>query len=96
MQFYLVFAILGLMKKDIHPKYYNEAKIKCACGAEYVAGSTQSSLAVEACSACHPFYTGKGKILDIAGRVEKFKARAAAAQKELKSKTPRKNSKKEK
>lgn len=83
------------MKKDIHPKYYNEAKIKCACGAEHIVGGTKPSLNVEVCSACHPFYTGKGKILDTAGRVEKFKTRAAA-KKEPKSKVLRKSDKKEK
>lgn len=66
------------MKKDIHPKYYNNAKIKCACGNSFIVGSTKEAMSVELCSDCHPFYTGKQKIVDTAGRVEKFKARAAA------------------
>lgn len=66
------------MKKDIHPKYYKEAKIKCACGNLLTVGSTKNSMAVELCSQCHPFYTGKEKIVDTAGRVEKFRARTAA------------------
>lgn len=72
------------MKKDIHPKYYSDAKIKCACGAELAAGSTRENLEVEICSSCHPFYTGDKKVVDTAGRVERFKQLAAksAAKKE--------------
>lgn len=66
------------MKKDTHPKYFKEAKIKCACGNSFVVDSTKESMNVELCSACHPFYTGTQKIIDTAGRVEKFRARAAA------------------
>lgn len=76
------------MKKDIHPKYHNEAQIKCACGNIIRAGSTKQFINVEVCGSCHPFYTGKGKILDTAGRVEKFKTRVAA-KKEIVKKTPR-------
>jgi len=67
------------MKKDIHPQFYIDAKAKCACGAEFNVGSTLEEIRVEVCSACHPFYTGNEKILDTAGRVEKFKQRRAAA-----------------
>lgn len=69
------------MKKDIHPTYYEAAKVTCACGASFIVGSTKKELAVEICSACHPFYTGLDKILDTAGRVEKFKTRKAKASK---------------
>lgn len=65
------------MKKEIHPKYYPNIKISCACGAEYESGGTVENLKTELCSACHPFYTGKQKIVDTARRVEKFKERAA-------------------
>ena len=66
------------MKKDIHPKYFKNAKISCACGAIYEIGSTSEEIQVELCSKCHPFYTGeKQKILDTARRVEKFTERAA-------------------
>lgn len=65
------------MKKDIHPNYTQNAKISCACGANYEIGSTQEELQTELCAACHPFYTGKQKIIDTARRVEKFEARAA-------------------
>lgn len=69
--------IFKVMKKDIHPTYYPEAKIVCACGASFVTGSTKPEIHVEICSACHPFYTGKQKFVDTAGRVEKFRARVA-------------------
>jgi len=67
------------MKKDIHPEYYSKAKATCACGATYSVGSTKEKLDVDICAKCHPFYTGKEKILDTAGKVEKFKARTAKA-----------------
>ena len=65
------------MKKEIHPKYYPEAHAKCACGNTIKAGSTKEYAEVEICSKCHPFYTGKKKMLDTMGRVEKFRKRAA-------------------
>jgi len=61
------------MKKDIHPKYYADAKIKCACGSVLETGSTQNKIEVEICSNCHPFFTGDKKVVDTAGRVERFK-----------------------
>lgn len=69
------------MKTEIHPKYYTNAKVSCACGATFLVGSTIEKIEVEVCSACHPFYTGNEKIIDTAGRVEKFKARMAKAKK---------------
>lgn len=66
------------MKKTIHPQYFPKAKISCACGAKYEIGSTVAEIAVELCAACHPFYTGKQKIVDTAGRVEKFRQKYAA------------------
>jgi large subunit ribosomal protein L31 len=69
------------MKADTHPTYYSEAKVTCACGRTFTVGSTKEKLEVEICSQCHPFYTGNEKILDTAGRVEKFKARRSAAKK---------------
>lgn len=67
------------MKKDIHPKYYPKAKITCACGNILEVGSTIENISTEVCSACHPLYTGKQKFIDKAGRVEKFRERAAKA-----------------
>lgn len=63
------------MKKDIHPKYYKDAKVACACGASFVTGSTEPEIHVEICSSCHPFYTGTQKFIDTAGRLDNFKAR---------------------
>lgn len=65
------------MKKDIHPQYFPEAKATCACGAIFAVGSTKQEFHVEICSQCHPFYTGGDKIVDTAGRVERFKAKTA-------------------
>lgn len=65
------------MKKDIHPKYYPNAKVRCACGHTFSVGSTKEHLEVEICSNCHPFYTGQEKLVDTMGRVEKFKERLA-------------------
>ncbi|MDD3095352.1 MAG: 50S ribosomal protein L31 [Candidatus Neomarinimicrobiota bacterium] len=59
------------MKKGIHPKY-NEVTVTCACGHTFKTRSTAGDLKVEICSACHPFFTGKQKLLDTAGRIEKF------------------------
>lgn len=63
------------MKTEIHPKFFPQAKATCACGATFDIGSTKEKISVEICSKCHPFYTGNEKILDTAGRVEKFKTR---------------------
>ena len=64
------------MKAEIHPEYQS-ASVHCACGNEFVTRSTQSEIRVEICSACHPFYTGKQKIVDAAGKVERFRRRYA-------------------
>lgn len=69
------------MKKEIHPQYFSKAKARCACGAEFNIGSTKEYMEIEVCSQCHPFYTGRGKIIDTAGRVEKFKKRMAKKRK---------------
>ena len=60
------------MKKGIHPEY-KETKIKCACGNEVTISSTKENISVEICSQCHPFYTGKQKLVDSAGRIERFR-----------------------
>ena len=69
------------MKKNIHPKYYKKAKVACACGNTFEVGSTKEHIDVEICSKCHPFYTGKEKIVDTMGRVERFKKRLAKKKK---------------
>ena len=68
------------MKKDIHPKYYPAAQVKCACGATRTVGSTKEFLDVEICSDCHPFYTGKAKMIDAMGRIDKFNKKLAKKQ----------------
>jgi large subunit ribosomal protein L31 len=60
------------MKNGIHPEYA-ETSIRCACGNEFVAGSTRADIRVEICSKCHPFFTGKQKLVDTAGRIERFR-----------------------
>jgi large subunit ribosomal protein L31 len=65
------------MKPNIHPKYYPNAQVRCACGNTFTVGSTREFIEVEICSKCHPFYTGKEKIVDTLGRVERFKKRLA-------------------
>jgi len=77
------------MKQDIHPQYYSDAKIKCACGAKFDVGSTKKEMQVEICSVCHPFFTGKEKLVDTAGRVDKFRQRVAAAKKIKENKSPK-------
>ena len=69
------------MKAEIHPKYFPKAKVTCACGAVHTTGATFESHSVEICSACHPFYTGKQKLVDTAGRVDKFRSRMEKAEK---------------
>lgn len=68
------------MKQDIHPQYYPETKVKCACGNKFTVGSTKPEISVEICNKCHPFFTGKEKLIDTAGKVEKFKARLRVAE----------------
>jgi len=78
------------MKSDIHPKYYSDTKVKCACGNHWTTGSTLPELSVEICDKCHPFYTGKEKLLDTRGRVDKFKKRADKSEEALKTKIAKK------
>jgi len=69
------------MKAEIHPKYHTDAKITCVCGASFTTGSTKKELNVDICSECHPFYTGKQKLIDSEGRIERFRKRYAKNQK---------------
>jgi large subunit ribosomal protein L31 len=68
------------MKADIHPKY-STTTIKCACGNMIEIGSTKSNIRVEICSKCHPFFTGKQKLIDTAGRIERFRKKYEKFQK---------------
>jgi large subunit ribosomal protein L31 len=67
------------VKEKIHPKWFPEARVHCACGNQFTTGSTLKEIAVEICSACHPLFTGQQKFVDTAGRVDKFNQRVAAA-----------------
>lgn len=62
------------MKKDIHPNY-GKSVVRCACGETFETGSTKGELTVEICSKCHPFFTGRQKLVDSGGRVDRFKKR---------------------
>jgi len=87
------------MKKDIHPQYIKDAVTTCSCGAKFKAGATQKELSIESCSQCHPAYTGKQKIVDSTGRVDRFKKLAEKAKqakntrKTVKSKDDKKKTK---
>jgi large subunit ribosomal protein L31 len=81
------------MKSDIHPIYNEEVKVTCSCGNTFTTGSTEKSITVEVCSQCHPFYTGKQKLLDVAGRVDKFRHRLEEAGKHTASKAKKKTKK---
>lgn len=61
------------MREGIHPDYYTDAVVKCACGNTFTTGSVKKELKVEICSKCHPFYTGRQKLVNVGGRVEKFR-----------------------
>jgi large subunit ribosomal protein L31 len=81
------------MKKDIHPKYNSKMKVVCACGKVFETGSTNDEIKTELCSACHPFYTGKQKLVDTANRVGKFKAKLAKKDEQKKGKTAKRAAK---
>ncbi|HUV44304.1 MAG TPA: 50S ribosomal protein L31 [Dehalococcoidales bacterium] len=63
------------MKEKIHPTYYPDAKATCSCGNAFTLGSTKKEIKVELCSKCHPFFTGEQRVVDTAGRVERFRRR---------------------
>ena len=82
------------MKAQIHPKWFPETKVTCACGNTFMVGATVPEIRVEVCYNCHPFYTGQMKFLDTAGRVDAFKAKQAGASKKVVSKTEKRKLKK--
>jgi large subunit ribosomal protein L31 len=63
------------MKKDIHPKYYPKASVRCACGNTFTVGAAKEFIETEVCAKCHPFYTKQEKVMDTLGRVQKYKER---------------------
>ena len=66
------------MKEKIHPTYYHDAPVTCVCGNTFKTGSTQKEVRVDICSNCHPFYTGKQKLMDTEGRIDRFRKKYAA------------------
>lgn len=84
------------MRQGIHPTYYPEAKIHCSCGNVIVTGSTRENLKTELCSKCHPYYTGQQKLVDTAGRVDKFQAKRKQAESKRMEAKERAESKKKK
>ena len=70
------------MKEKIHPKYFTDATVTCSCGNTFTTGSTRQTLRVELCNKCHPFFTGEQKIIDTAGRVERFNKKYKREKKE--------------
>jgi len=84
------------MKAKIHPEWFENAQVKCACGNTFSVGSTLPNMQVEVCGACHPFYTGKMKFVDTAGRVDAFKEKQSKAKSKLLSKTEKRRIKREK
>lgn len=82
------------MKTDTHPQYNAQTQIHCSCGNVIVTGSTRKELKTELCSNCHPFYTGKQKLIDTAGRVDKFQAQRKKAEAIVAEKVEKKASRK--
>jgi large subunit ribosomal protein L31 len=83
------------MKATIHPKWFTEAKVICACGNTFVTGASVPEIHVEVCEMCHPFYTGTMKFVNTAGRVDAFKAKMQGATKHV-SKTEKRKLKEQK
>jgi len=86
------------MKKGIHPQYYDQCQVSCACGNSFVTGSTEPKIKVEICATCHPFFTGQAKFVDTEGRIERFerKRKAAATLQQQKKASKKKKAKKKK
>lgn len=83
------------MKINIHPQWYNETVVTCACGNTFKTGATVENIRVEVCYNCHPFYTGQMKYVDTAGRVDSFLAKMGKAKVKLVSKTEKRKLKRE-
>ncbi len=83
------------MKAGVHPKWFEEAKVTCACGNSFTVGATMPEIQIEVCSNCHPFYTGQMKYVDTAGRVDAFITRRAKAKRKIVSKTEKRKLKRE-
>jgi large subunit ribosomal protein L31 len=84
------------MKKGIHPQWYPEGRVTCACGTVHTIGMSKPEISVEICSSCHPFYTGEMKFVDTLGRVERFQKKQKSAEQQAAVLGDRKKKKKEK
>lgn len=84
------------MKADIHPKYYDNAQVICACGNRFITGSTMEEIRVELCNKCHPFYTGEQRFVDSASRIQKFQDKQNIAKQYLTKKVKKQEEQKAK
>ena len=84
------------MKANIHPQYFDNAQVTCACGNRFITGSTQQEIRVELCNKCHPFYTGEQKFVDSASRIQKFQAKQTIAKQYLTKKVKKQEEQKQK
>jgi len=82
------------MKQGIHPQYFDNCQVTCACGNKFTTGSTLEKIDVEVCSKCHPFFTGQQKFVDIKGRIDKFKEKVSQGKKYAAAKAVKKETKK--
>lgn len=82
------------MKQGIHPTYYSDCQVSCACGNSFTTGSTVKKIDVEVCSKCHPFFTGQQKFVDIKGRIDKFKEKQIKGEQYAAKKSANKKAKK--
>ncbi len=82
------------MKADIHPQYFEEAKVVCACGNMFTIGSTQETIRIELCNKCHPFYTGQQRFVDAASRIQKFQKKQETAKQYISKKVNKEEKKK--
>lgn len=84
------------MKVNIHPQYFDQAQVICACGNRFTTGSTQQEIRVELCNKCHPFYTGEQKFVDSASRIQKFQQKQNIAKQYLTKKVKKQEEQKQK
>ena len=84
------------MKQGVHPQYFDQCQVSCACGNKFTTGSTLDKIDVEVCSKCHPFFTGQQKFVDIKGRIDKFNEKVSQGKKYAAAKTTKKETKKSK
>ena len=84
------------MKQGIHPKYFEDCQVTCACGNKFTTGSTIEKIEVDVCSKCHPFFTGQQKFVDIKGRIDKFKEKVTKGKENKAAKAAKAEDKKSK